>query len=124
MKTFTQEEYIRLIAEDVVDLMRELEDKFAEGFEEPGICAQIDSLYVEYFGLAYIDLERIFKEWPESTGLRGFPVPHPLLTPSKAYRNSQKWANTEYGDSRRDLAAFIADWIEEHLEELIASSIQ
>lgn len=43
-----------------------------------------------------------------------YPVKHPTLPSNKAYDEGEVfWGDDEYGDNRRELAAFMADFIEE-----------
>lgn len=55
-------------------------------------------------------------DWPEHSGDRGYPVPHPTLNPYDAYYRygDNLWVG-EYGDNRLSLTR----WVRDRLAELI-----
>jgi len=97
--------------EDVVYHLRDLGD----GTKQPvvvkrGICAE---LYWG-FGLPYEVMYDGVMRWPKYSGRRAFPIPHETCTPHGAYRNHYDlWADDAYGDLRRELCLWLADYFEE-----------
>ena len=81
-----------------------------------GIC---DAVSHRVGGPAMLSaFDAAIEKWPGYSGETIYPVPHPAMDPADAfYGNTNLWDDDEYGDSRRELAAFAADWIEENIDE-------
>ena len=72
-----------------------------------GICCEIE---LKYGTKTLKQVKLLFRQWPEFSGRKVFPVPHPTLGPSVAFLTQNPlWGNDEYGDARRRLCKFIAD---------------
>lgn len=55
-------------------------------------------------------VHQIMSHWPEHSGDYEYPVPHPSMSPDRAYQFGRNlWANDAYGNKRRDLCRFIAE---------------
>jgi len=69
---------------------------------------------------AYLLRKEGFKAWPSFSGDTVYPVPSTHCKDPEAqfdncnYNNSY-WARTKYGDLRRELAAFLAEYFKENL---------
>ena len=72
-----------------------------------GICANL------VYQLSGADLTPRFRRWPLFSGSNTFPVPHPDLDPHSAFRdasfNDSLWADTPYGNNRRNLLQYLID---------------
>lgn len=93
------------------------------------ICKELAKYYEYYadekgiFGmLGYTltindNLVVLFKEWSKFSGNYAYPVPHPYLDPKEAFHRGNLWGRDEYGDNRRELAAFLAKRFRELAEQ-------
>lgn len=54
--------------------------------------------------------------WDKFTGIIDYPVPHPSMTPERAYQSDIELWTGQYGDNRRELCAFVAKRMREELE--------
>lgn len=79
-----------------------------------GICRDIDILMTEDdCGMCARNLVRkIAVDWPEFSGDKDCPVPHPERTPLGAFMHVDNLWVGEYGQARKRLCAFLADEIE------------
>jgi len=82
-----------------------------------GLCEDLQIFYNIYHN----HMETIFLEWPENTEQNMFfPVPSTHLSQNKMFSCSDnEWLDNDYGDARRRLCAWVAEWLEDHMEELI-----
>jgi len=66
-------------------------------------------------------MKTVFLESPENLENNAtFPVPSTHLTQKAIfYHYDNEWLDNDYGDARRRLCAWIAEWLEENIEELI-----
>ncbi len=70
------------------------------------------------FDLIARDLRRMFAEWPEFTGMSGYPVPHPHLNPTDAFCEAEDYMFAgEYGAARIRLLQFIIDTLTKELTQ-------
>jgi len=68
-----------------------------------GICNQ-PGIYLYYFD----NYDILIQRWKYFTGEIVFPIPHPTLTPERAYYKTQnKWTGP-YGAKRRALCRYLA----------------
>lgn len=101
----------------ILELIEFLEDlALGDTFGE-GICDRVEDWGLDEAGLYEIDLYEIFEEWPEFSGYHRFPVGFKRGSPELAFESLPLWQG-EYGDSRRRLALFMADWFEENLDDI------
>lgn len=81
-----------------------------------GICVNLNLLSKLYIPDWEALVSEAAKTWPEYSGHPRYPVPHPNLLPETAYTTKwevEKWSG-EYGESRRRLCRYIANWIREN----------
>lgn len=78
-----------------------------------GICHLI------YYICDRSDIYELFNHnvhnWPKFSGSISYPVPHPTMTPGSAFNtafNGTMWDDSEYGQNRRDLCTWFADYLE------------
>ena len=88
--------------------------KDPEFFYPLGLCSYLSC------GLNRHDLMTILGEqlpsWPLFSGILNYPVPHPQLDPGIAYHRTRKWGiKTVYGQNRRALCLWFADYLEQNL---------
>lgn len=95
------------------------EDQILPIIEFSGICSNLARL----LGLSTMGCGALVsvaaKTWPEHSGDKFYPVPHPGLLPESAYTAKwevPKWTG-EYGAARRRLCQHIANWIRAHPTE-------
>ena len=86
-------------------------------FYHHGLCGYLA------FHLDRCDLQttliKIVPTWPLYTGELTLPVPHPHINPATAYVCCNKWdIKTKYGQNRRALCLWFADYLETHKGEL------
>lgn len=76
-----------------------------------GVCSQFFNVYGKNV-LSCLGVE--FKDYPKFSGDRNYPVPHPTVSPSKAFRIYNHWdKTTEYGRNRYDFL----DWLIKEFEK-------
>lgn len=80
-------------------------------FQDMGICGQVTSTGITEKRW----LEKVMDKWPEHSGNREYPVPHPTGSPEVAYHLvCNKWdRNTAYGQARWRLL----EWLIEELRK-------
>jgi len=96
--------------EDVVYHLQGLGD----GIKQPknadrGICTELRWR----FGLPDEVMYDGFAHWPKDSGWECHPIPHETCTPVHAFRYCPLWADDAYGDLRRELCLWLADYFEE-----------
>lgn len=75
-----------------------------------GICTELGELISTC--AAFMLITKHARIWEHWSGSEIYPVPHATMSPKYAYaRCLNKWANDEYGDSRRALCKHIAQEI-------------
>ena len=112
------EQHIPTELEKVIDSL----ESWADGQILPagdlnGICFNLSrhDVTTRWEGLVAVAAE----SWPEFSGDKFYPVPHPYLLPETAYTaklDVPKWTG-EYGAARRRLCQHIANWIRAHPTE-------
>ena len=114
------EQHIPAELEKVIDLLESLaDDQTLPADDFHGICY---NLYL-HGGTARWDglVAKAAESWPEFSGGKHYPVPHPDLLPESAYTAKwevPKWTG-EYGAARRRLCQHVADWIRAHPTEAL-----
>ena len=112
------EQYLPTELKKVVDLLESWEDGQVLPMNDLyGICSNLflRDVTTRWEGLVAVAAE----SWPEFSGDKYYPVPHPDLLPESAYTailEVPKWTG-EYGAARRRLCQHIADWIRAHPAE-------
>lgn len=71
-----------------------------------GLCFHIDTV-VGCDCAIVTKCQRLMTTWPEYSGSREYPVPHPTLHPMDAYDEVRSLYTGEYGAARRRLAAYL-----------------
>lgn len=72
-----------------------------------GICTTVQIL-TKFTPQLESDVYDIISRWPEHSGNRDYPVPHPTMDPKLAYlKTDNLWEPTPYGDARRRLYHFV-----------------
>ena len=82
---------------------------------ENGICICLVYLY-DISDLYVQDIMKRALKWPSYSGNALFPVPHPKKTPNRGYMEESNVWKGEYGELRKELAAWLADELEKELE--------
>lgn len=82
----------------------------------------LDCAVIYPFELCRSDLRELLEEqvdsWPLFSGSLAFPVPHPTINAIDAYLVAERWdVNIEYGQNRRALCLWFADYLEQNLPE-------
>ena len=86
-----------------------------------GICGNLPLSYVAIDDL----LGEAFRSWPNYSGNREYPVPDPeaLSDPAAArgiYNSCEDlWDDSPYGDLRRELCLYVADWLEANRSKVL-----
>ena len=94
-----------------------------EGKRGRGICTLVSTALCEQAHMDQDDVENcmelmksLWKRWPEYSGERMYPVPHPSASAWEAFGTSWKWTRlTRYGRARRRLL----DWLIQRTEGTI-----
>lgn len=93
-------------------------EKYQKGFQEceeldssQAICSSVDQILYEMDEPYCVDHEDIifvlFLHWPEYSGERKFPVPHPTKSPEEGFYTTQDMWSGEYGQARFRLLEFM-----------------
>ena len=91
---------------------------WGSGQEKPlidcGICGNLPFSYAEIDDF----LNEAFCSWPSYSGNPEYPVPDPEAPSDVAaayriyYGSFDLWEDSPYGDLRRELCLYVADWLE------------
>lgn len=107
----------REVIEDIIEHLREL----ADGTVQPsntdhGLCIQLRRMNIG------VGCMSIMMKWPEYSGNRFYPIKGTdYRSPHFLYTNTRNlWDfSTKYGQARSRLCDYMADYFEDHMEELL-----
>ena len=93
----------------MADRLQELADGAEPMSACDGVCLEIQNT----FGQDYLKhAQRLFRRWPEHSGIDAYPVKHPSNKDAKgAYFHEYNLWTGEYGAARRRLCGFLAQEI-------------
>ena len=91
-------------------------DGLADGTVDPpyrkrGICAYL--LFYAIDDALCCKVKNLMTEWPDGSGSRIYPVPHPKLSSRNAYYSERDLWSGEYGENRRNLCRYLAKRLRE-----------
>ena len=102
---------------------------WGSGQEKPsvsyGLCRNLADLGI--LSDAAVDnlLREAFRSWPKYSGSRGYPVPDPEAPSDLAaayriyYSLENHWEDSPYGNLRRELCLYVADWLEANKSKVL-----
>jgi hypothetical protein len=106
--------------EQVIALLRRLstDKEFYPEAVYPGVAMGLCDVLWRQCRRADLEvmLEDIAHGWPLYSGMKSFPVPCKGWAPTRAFLHVPKWEG-EYGDNRRNLCGWFADYLEFNYEE-------
>ena len=107
MRKFTKKEFIQ----EVIDHLRELGDGVTRPIDsEDGICGEL----LDMFELHDIPFSDALRGWRHFSGSQRFPI-------DWSYLDRIMWdEGAEYGSRRLDACHLLADWFEDHIDDLCA----
>lgn len=120
------------IVEETIEWLYDLADSEVEPDDDTcGLCTTFDKHIAREYNLLEGEIDTAMKDWPErcKDSSIWYPVPHAEFGAQCAYRLAvvpsaspylNMWGGCEYGDARRRLCAWVADWLETHMEEIVA----
>jgi len=79
---------------------------------QTGLCMYMSIMH----NVKYSLMDVLFPMWEGFSGNISYPVSHPTMQPWDAYNSyvdSTKWGDHKYGDNRRALALFLAEYFKE-----------
>jgi len=97
----------------MADRLQELADGAEPMDACDGVCLEIRNT----FGQDYLEhAQRLFRNWPEHSGIDEYPVKHPSKKDAKGayFREDDLWSG-EYGAARRRLCGFLAQEIRKEI---------
>lgn len=86
---------------------------------EHGLCRDLWLLHEgvqELQSLVAATFTEAITHWPKYSGMHQYPVPHFELSAYNAWHNEDvpKWDDDDYGNDRRELAIFVAEYFDTH----------